>query len=126
MNLKAMVVEDDPSIRDMLELSLVLEGCSVTTAPSGSSALEILMFDRPDVILVDLMMPDMNGYEVIEQLRQDDLHASTPVIVLTAKASDEDVWEGWRRGADSYLTKPVDIGVLVDEITRLTSGRCVA
>lgn len=120
---RVLVVDDDPSIRDMLELSLTLEGFGVETADDGVSALQALQNTLPDVILLDIMMPFLNGYEVIERLRDDAGGPVVPIIVLTAKARDEDIWEGWARGAESYLTKPFDIEVLLDEVARVTSHR---
>ena len=121
----ALVVDDDPDIRSMLALFLKLEGFEVSAASDGVSALEVLKSKRPDVILLDLMMPGLNGYEVMEHLRGEDV-PHVPVIVLTAKTGDEDVWEGWCRGADSYITKPIDIELLYQEIGRVTAGRCAA
>lgn len=125
MGIRIMVVDDDPAIREMLEFSLALEGFEVSSAPDGVSALEALINENPDVIVLDVMMPVLSGYEVVRQLRKNPSHASTPVILLTAKATDEDVWEGWSKGVDSYITKPVDINVLVDEIKRVAQHKAV-
>lgn len=124
--LSALVVEDDPQIRNMLEITLALEGIEVESVGDGSSALELLQTKQPDVVLLDIMMPVLNGYAVLKHLRDATPVNPVPVIILTAKAGDEDVWEGWSCGADSYMTKPVDIELLFKEIARVTSGTCLA
>lgn len=118
----ALVVDDDHEICEMLLISLSLEGFRVRTTGDGASALGILDREKPDVILLDVMMPELDGYEVIRRLRQGETHRATPVIMLSAKVTDEDVWEGWKVGADSYITKPLDLDVLLSEIERVTSG----
>ncbi|HVM36667.1 MAG TPA: response regulator [Actinomycetota bacterium] len=121
-----MVIDDDPAIREMLAFSLGLEGYDVSTAPDGTSALNALRIERPDAIVLDVMMPLLNGYQVLQRLRELDGHGTTPVIFLTAKATDEEVWEGWSKGADSYITKPVDMDVLIGEIERVVTDPSVA
>jgi DNA-binding response OmpR family regulator len=120
MGLKALVVEDDADIRSMLEFSLQLEGYEVFTAVDGLAALDVLALEEIDVLLLDVMMPGMNGYEVVEKIRGEITHRTVPVIMITAKVGDEDVWEGWRLGVDSYITKPLDFDLLLTEMTRVT------
>ena len=121
MTLKALVAEDDPSIRSMLTTSLTLEGYDVIPVADGGSAIEVLENGAVDVVLLDVMMPVKSGYEVVRHLRSSDA-ATTPVIMVTAKSSDDDVWEGWRVGVDSYITKPYDVDVLVSEMERVTAA----
>ena len=120
MTLKALVAEDDPNIRSMLAMSLELEGYDVISVADGGSAIEILDGECVDVVLLDVMMPVKSGYEVVQHLRSS-AAAETPVIMVSAKTSDDDVWEGWRVGVDSYITKPYDVDLLVAEMERVTS-----
>lgn len=127
MALRALIAEDDSDIRAMLKLSLGIEGIEVLTAGDGADAMAKLAVEKVDVLVLDVMMPVMNGYEVLERLRSADLDISrTPVIMVTAKADDEDIWQGWTAGVDSYITKPVDVDLLLEEITRVTSAGVAA
>lgn len=119
MSLQALVVDDDPSIQGMLDLSLGLEGVDVRVASDGASGLEMALSHPPDVILLDIMMPAMNGLEVLKHLRDGSNTKDVPVILLTAKAAGDEIWTGWRAGADSYITKPFDIEVLISEMYRV-------
>ncbi len=101
-----LIVDDsDDSVR-MMQALLQARGFGVETACDGPSALTALERRRPDLILLDVMMPTMSGMEVLDRIRANPQHASVPVILVTAKAGDEDVLEGYKFGADYYLTKP--------------------
>lgn len=119
MSIRALVVDDDPSIQGMLDLCLGMEGVDVRVASDGASALTLARGCCPDVILLDIMMPVMNGLEVLRHLRAGSETKDVPVILLTAKAAGEEIWTGWRAGADSYITKPFDIEVLISELHRV-------
>lgn len=121
MTLKALVAEDDPNIRSMLAMSLELEGYDVISVADGGSAIQILDEESVDVVLLDVMMPVKSGYDVVRHLRSS-AAAETPVIMVSAKTSDDDVWEGWRVGVDSYVTKPYDVDLLVAEMERVTKN----
>ncbi len=123
---RVLVVDDDRQIRKMLEMSLRLEGIEVEAVADGASALQALERNQPDLILLDIMMPVLNGYAVMKHLREGQHARRIPVIILSAKASDEDVWEGWSCGADSYITKPLDLDMLFSEMRRVGFGRCAA
>ncbi|MQB00694.1 MAG: response regulator [Actinobacteria bacterium] len=120
--LNVLVVDDDRDIGNMLSFSLTLEGFEVSVATDGMSALEAMKATRPDVILLDVMMPVLDGYGVIERMRGDEKDSCIPVIMLSAKAGDDDIWKGWSCGADSYITKPLDIAMLLQEIERVTAA----
>jgi DNA-binding response OmpR family regulator len=124
--MRVLVVDDDPSIRAMLEYALYFEDFQVECAPDGATALEMLKTSRPDAILLDVMMPRMDGYEVARQIRADADLQDIPVIMLSAKSEDRDIMAGWVAGAASYLTKPVDIEMLVAEISRLVARQGLA
>jgi DNA-binding response OmpR family regulator len=121
--MRVLVVDDDPSIRSMLEYALGFEGYEVVSAPDGASAIAHTRTHRPDAIVLDVMMPRMNGYDVAERLRSDPEVGDVPIIMLTARTGDEDVLDGWRAGVDSYLTKPLDLTLLFTELHRVTADR---
>jgi DNA-binding response OmpR family regulator len=113
MNRKVLVVDDDPSVRKLLNQTLEMEGYSVATAADGEEALEELPASKPDVVVLDVMMPKLNGLDVLDRIRRNPETSTLPVILLTAKSSKEDVWEGWQRGVDYYMTKPFDVEELL-------------
>lgn len=123
MSIRILVVDDDPTILAALDFSLTFEGFGVTTAREGAEALSHAVATLPDVILLDMMMPNMSGLEVVQVIRQDPRIATTPVVMLTAKAGDADAWSCWRAGIDSYVSKPFDIEALVGEIIRVAGAR---
>lgn len=114
-----LLIDDEPSILDMLELSLSLDGHRTSRATDGAEGLRLAREERPDLIILDVMMPEMDGLEVARRIRLDEALRGTPIIMLTAKTQEADVWRGWQAGVDSYLTKPVDLLVLRVEIDRI-------
>lgn len=127
MSYSVLVVDDDPTTVEMLSMVLSLEGYEVTGVDRGPLALEHIGRRQPDVVVLDVMMPGMSGLEALRRLRTDPRIADTKVLVLSARARDVDVWSGWMAGADAYVTKPMDVAVLVAEIRRLTGeleGTC--
>jgi two-component system, OmpR family, alkaline phosphatase synthesis response regulator PhoP len=111
---QVLVVEDDASLRLGLEKTLRSEGYRVRVATTGSEGLESALAERPDLILLDLMLPNMNGFEVLKELRQ--RNADLPVIILTAKGSEEDKVRGLALGADDYVTKPFGVMELLARV----------
>ncbi|HXV78936.1 MAG TPA: response regulator [Candidatus Binatia bacterium] len=105
---KILIVDDEPFNLDLLEQELEDQGYVIERANDGAEALEKIPSFEPDVILLDYMMPRMNGLEVLRHLRQDEKHKSIPVILLTAKATKEDKVRGLDAGADDYVIKPFD------------------
>jgi two-component system, sensor histidine kinase and response regulator len=117
---RILVIDDAPDIRDLLQTVLEQEGYEVITAPDGRSALKQIMRTEPDLILLDLFMPIMNGYEFIEQLRQRDQHnRSIPIMLLTAHKLSQQEFE--RLGVVSYLQKPFRQKELLKKISGLLS-----
>jgi adenylate cyclase len=108
MHNKILIVDDEPFNLDLLEQELMEYDYVIERANDGVEALEKTASFKPDVILLDFMMPRMNGLEVVKRLRQDQEHRSIPVILLTAKATQEDKVAGLDAGADDYVTKPFD------------------
>jgi DNA-binding response OmpR family regulator len=112
-----LVIEDEPHILMGLKDALSFEGYRVVTAQSGKEGLSQARVERPNVVLLDLMLPDMNGYQVCEDLRRQD--AFVPIIMLTARSQEADKIRGLDAGADDYVTKPFSVGELVARIRAL-------
>ena len=108
MTKKLLIVDDEPFNLDLLEQELMEHDYLIERANDGVEALEKTESFQPDVILLDYMMPKMNGLEVVKQIRTQDKHKGIPVILLTAKATQEDKITGLDAGADDYVTKPFD------------------
>jgi two-component system sensor histidine kinase/response regulator len=108
-----LVVDDNEMNRDMLARRLQREGYTVTAADSGYQALELLKAEKFDLIVLDVMMPGLNGYQALQIIRETHSIADLPVILATAKDQSEDVIEGLRLGANDYVTKPIDFPVLM-------------
>ncbi|HNT76340.1 MAG TPA: SUMF1/EgtB/PvdO family nonheme iron enzyme [Anaerolineae bacterium] len=103
-----LVVDDNPDLVDGVKLTLEMEGFQVLTALSGQEALDILQRITPDLILADIMMPNLDGYELYVRVHNDERWLHVPFIFLTAKTSKEDIRKGKEMGADDYITKPFD------------------
>jgi DNA-binding response OmpR family regulator len=114
-----LVVEDDPVILRLLEVNFTMEGFEVLSAADGREALERARVDRPDIVVSDIMMPNMNGFELLEAMRADPDVAGIPIILLSAKAQTDDVRAGLDAGADDYITKPFEPLELVERVTKL-------
>lgn len=104
---KILIIEDQAPMRRNVALMLQMEGYQTCMAENGRVGVEVARKERPDLVLCDVMMPEMDGYAVVQALRQDDDFANTPFIFLTAKSDRGDVRIGMNFGADDYLTKPV-------------------
>ncbi len=108
---QVLVVDDEPNIRELVQVALKFHGCSVTTAASGKEALRQADATRPDLIVLDVMMPDMDGFEVCRRLRA--AGNEVPVIFLTARDTSSDTVTGLAIGGDDYVTKPFSVEALV-------------
>lgn len=115
-----LLIEDNASLRRNIAQILEIEGYRVRSAADGASGLELLCAEKPDLILCDIMMPGLNGYDVLARIRADVATASLPFIFLTAKGDMPDLRRGMSLGADDYLAKPADSRELLDAVrTRL-------
>ncbi len=117
-----LIVDDDPQLLRLVRLNLESEGYHVLAAGDASSALAHLSREAPELILLDVLLPGMNGYELCQRIRE---FSSTPIIFLTAKVEDTDKVEGLKLGADDYLTKPFNIQELlarIEAVLRRTDG----
>lgn len=115
--MRALVVDDASDIRMLADLVLTMAGFSVTPAASGNDALRILAEgELPDLVLLDVQMPDLDGWETLGRIRRDPRTASLPVVMCTVKGLPEDTLRGWSLGCDGYIGKPFDINGLVGEL----------
>jgi DNA-binding response OmpR family regulator len=112
-----LLVEDDPALALGLRDTLEFEGFSVMHADRGGQGLSLALTTKPDCVILDLMLPDMNGYQICEQLRSHD--SIVPIIMLTARGQEADKIRGLDAGADDYVTKPFSVGELVARIRAL-------
>ena len=125
MNPSVLIVEDDPEVLSLLQYTLSKEKFKVYTAENGKKALEILDTLTPDVITLDLMLPDIHGLECCKKLRADPRFQSVSVLMLTALDSLDDIVKGFETGADDYLVKPFQLPELVARIKALHRRRHV-
>lgn len=111
-----LLVDDDEHILRSLEIYLKMEEFRVITASGGREAINILEEVRPDLIVLDIMMPEIDGFQVLKSVKDNPKVSSVPVIMLTAKSQDVDVLKGYDQGIASYMTKPFNLNELVDNI----------
>lgn len=116
---KILVVDDLEDNRDMLERRLSNKGCDVTTASSGHEALQKIRENKPEIVLLDIMMPDLNGFDVIDRVRHDKQGHQPAIMAISARHDTEAVLCALNRGADDYVTKPYDFSVVWARIERL-------
>jgi two-component system alkaline phosphatase synthesis response regulator PhoP/two-component system response regulator VicR len=116
---KILAVDDERHIVRLVEVNLVRAGYQVVTAFDGREALQKVEAEKPDLVVLDVMMPYMDGFEVLRNLKANPVTAEIPVIMLTAKAQDADVFRGWQSGVDCYLTKPFNPMELLTFVKRI-------
>ena len=116
---RILVVEDETDIRELLEIVLMSRGYQVATAENGRVGLDILHSFRPDLVLADLSMPELDGLGFLEGKSRLSEVAAIPVIVLSARDKNGDVMQAIERGASNYITKPFDTAVVLSNIERL-------
>ncbi len=116
MEKKILVVDDEQDIVDLISYNLSKEGYKVFTASNGTQAVEVATTVRPDLVILDIMMPGMDGFEVCRSLRQDTTLATTAIMFLTAKSSEIDQILGLELGADDYIQKPISPRVLLARV----------
>ena len=116
---KILFVDDEPTIVKLVTFRLKANGYDVVTAVDGQEALDIAESENPDIILLNLMLPKINGYQVCEKLKQNNKLKNTPIIMLTARVQDSEIEKGLAMGASAYLTKPFEAQDLLDKIEEL-------
>jgi two-component system sensor histidine kinase/response regulator len=115
---KILVVEDEPHIRDNIRQILEMSDFEVAIAPNGKQGLELASSEHPDLILCDIMMPELDGYGMLAQLRQNQSTAAIPLVFLTAKSELADYNEGIALGASDYLVKPFEMLELLQVVEK--------
>jgi DNA-binding response OmpR family regulator len=113
---KILVVDDDPTMVKLINVNLKLNNYAVIEAISGEQALDIVSKETLDLVVLDIMMPGVDGWEVLKRIRNDPDTEELPVILVTAKTQDSDVIRGWEYGADEYVIKPFNPLLLVEVI----------
>ena len=116
---KILAVDDEKHIVRLVQVNLERAGYTVVTANDGKEALQKVSEENPDLVVLDVMMPYMDGFEVLQNLRRNPSTRDIPVIMLTAKAQDADVFKGWQSGVDCYLTKPFNPMELLSFVKRI-------
>lgn len=116
MSERILVVDDDPDILEFVRINLELDGFDVETADGGAAALKMAAENAPDLMLLDIMMPEIDGLTVLRRMRSDPSTASVPVIILTARSLAEDRVKGLDLGADDYITKPFDLEEMIARV----------
>ena len=117
---KILIVDDEPNILMYLDFLMRKEGYTVFVARDGAEAIKIIDEDNPQIVVLDIMMPNVDGYEVCQYIKNDESRKATKVIFLSAKSKKEDIDKGYEMGADLYLTKPFSTRELVKEVKTLT------
>jgi two-component system, OmpR family, alkaline phosphatase synthesis response regulator PhoP len=123
MPVKILVCDDERHIVRLIQVNLERQGWEVVTAYDGKEGLEKIRSEKPNLVVLYVMMPYMDGFEVLKSLRREPETEQLPVIMLTAKAQDKDVFEGYHYGADMYLTKPFNPMELVTFVKRIIANQ---
>jgi twitching motility two-component system response regulator PilH len=119
---KILVVDDSPTDRQFMLETLAKKGYQVVTADNGEDAIVKAKSELPDLILMDVVMPGLNGYQATRQITRDDATKHIPVIMCTSKGADTDRIWGMRQGANDYLIKPIDASQLLAKIAQLAAA----
>ncbi|HWH27676.1 MAG TPA: response regulator transcription factor [Mycobacteriales bacterium] len=116
-----VVIDDDGEVRGLLQETLQLEGFAVRAAADGAEGLALIEEQRPDCVVLDLMMPHLDGHSVLRRLRE--RHGfGVPVIMLTAASDDDQAWQAWAGGVDCFMAKPFEIEELVHRVDTLSAA----
>lgn len=118
---RVLVVDDEPALQHLLRFNFQAEGQEVVTAGTGNEALEIAWSNPPDLVIVDVTLPDIDGYAVTRALKGDSRTAKIPVVLISGRAGEADVRAGMEAGASEYFTKPFDQMKLVEKVRALLS-----
>ncbi len=119
MGKRILVIEDDPSTRRYFSFLFEKEGYQVALASNGLEGLRMAQQDPPDLLILDVMLPGLDGFEVCHRLRSEPATAKLPIVMLSAKGQDADKVTGLKVGANVFFTKPVDRQVLLDTVSKL-------
>ncbi|MCG7990161.1 MAG: response regulator [Candidatus Thiodiazotropha lotti] len=123
MSKKILIVDDEPNIVFSVEFLMKRSGYEVSTAVDGEQAIQSLAEEVPDLMILDVMMPRKNGFEVCAEVRNDQRFADLPILMLSAKGRDAEIKKGLSLGADAYITKPFSTYELVEKVDQLLKRR---
>jgi len=123
MNKRVLIVDDEPNIVLSLEFLMQREGYQVATAADGEAAMEALAAQAPDLVILDIMLPKMNGFEVCRRIRGDPRWKGVRILILTARGRETEVSKGLGLGADLYVTKPFSTKELMAQVKGLLAAR---
>ncbi len=118
---RVLICDDDPVILRLLQVNLEIEGYDVISAHHGEEAVQLALSERPDLVVLDIMMPRMDGYEACQQIKSHDATRDIPIVFLSSKAQQSDIDMGTSFGVTQYLTKPFDPTELLQVVERLTA-----
>ena len=119
MKKNILIIEDDTNIQELLKYNLETDGYNSHSSDNWENAKKILKRNKIDMILLDLMLPDINGLDICKNLKKSDNYSDIPIVMITAKSSESDIVTGLELGADDYVTKPFSLNVLKARIRRL-------
>ena len=122
MSKRILIADDEPNIVISLEFLMKREGHAVSVARDGPSALEAIRTAKPDLVLLDVMMPGLSGFEVCQAVRGDEALAGVKILMLSAKGRDTDIAKGQALGADAYMTKPFSTKELAEKVRELLAS----
>jgi DNA-binding response OmpR family regulator len=123
--MRVLVVDDDADVRRLCGMNLVWDGHEIIEAAGGAEGLELISSEAPDVVLLDIMMPNIDGLEALRRIRLSEESVDMPVVLISARVGIEDQIEGWAAGADGYITKPfspADLTQALDRARNLDPG----
>ncbi|MDA3901896.1 MAG: response regulator [Desulfuromusa sp.] len=123
MQKKILIVEDEESLLKLESILLTTKGCLVQGATTGLAALEAVAAEAPDLILLDIMLPGLDGFEVCDRIKKNPDTRHIPIILLTAKKAPEDIARGEEVGADQYITKPFKSALVMEAIEQLLNRK---
>jgi len=118
-----LVVDDEPDVVEIVRFRLERDGHTILSAADGPTGLVTAFTRKPDLVILDVMMPGIDGFEVLSRMKNDARTAHTPVIMLTAKADFPSVAKGWNMDVDNYVTKPFEVDALADTVKNVLAYR---
>ncbi|WP_292287809.1 response regulator transcription factor [Marivita sp.] len=119
MSKQVLLIEDEPNIIEAISFILSRDGWTVKTHSNGADALDILRDRKPDVVILDVMLPGKSGYDILRELREDPVNAAMPVLVLTARGQSKDREIAERAGCNAFMTKPFSNADMLETVRRL-------
>ncbi len=114
--MRILVIDDDPGVRVLCRIAFREGGDEIVEAASGREGLELLATETVDAVVLDVMLPSVNGFEILRRIREDARTSDLPVVLLSVRVGIQDQIDGWRAGADDYLTKPFSPSVLAAKV----------